>query len=515
MVYRYSVWDGQHGFPDIDKDRLLSHLERNLTEFGDLPTALWKLQREGMDDDDGHHLPGNRELYQRLEDRKRELSSLPGLAEMARALRRQIERITEIESPPGLPEDVTGQLAALKKHPFTDPAARQEFDRLMKALRDNSLEPLSGSGSAPVGAGAGHQARPSLSDALELLSELQLMDRLEAQLRQAQRRHDLSSLDTGLVSRVLGPDSARGIERLRRLDSMLLNAGFIREQDDRWELTPRAIRRIGQRALEEIYARIRRDAAGTHPANGGPGGERTEETHKYEFGDDFNLHLLNTVMNSLRRAPRKPPLSLLPDDFETIKTQPASRAATALLLDLSRSMPRHGNFQPAKRTALALSELVRSRFPTDSLYVIGFSTHARQIRPQDLPVMSWDERDRYTNIQHALWLACRLLSRNATASKQVLLVTDGEPTAHIDHGRVVARFPPTHETRLATLAEVRNCTADGITINVFIFEGADYSQDFITGLTRINRGRVFFTSKESLGRYVLMDYVARRHKILQ
>lgn len=241
---------------------------------------------------------------------------------------------------------------------------------------------------------------------------------------------------------------------------------------------------------------------------------KLEETKKYEFGDDFNLHILNTVMNTLRREPRKPPLFLAPDDFETMKTEPLTRTATALLLDLSRSMPHHGNFQAAKRVALALMELIRSRYPTDSLYVIGFSTWARQIAPVDLPVLGWDSRDRHTNIQHALWLARRLLAREASAGKQIILVTDGEPTAHIENGQVSARYPPTERTRLMTLTAVRNCTEDGITINSFIFEGAEFTQEFI-GLAKINRGRVFFTSAQTLGRSVLMDYVARRSRVVQ
>jgi uncharacterized protein with von Willebrand factor type A (vWA) domain len=297
---------------------------------------------------------------------------------------------------------------------------------------------------------------------------------------------------------------------------MLTGAGYVREAEDGLELTTRAIRRIGQKALEVIYAQIKRDRSGNHAGNtGGAGGMKLEETKKYEYGDDFNLHILNTVMNTLRREPRKPPLFLAPDDFETMKTEPLMRTTTALLLDLSRSMPRHGNFQAAKRVALALTELIRSRYPTDSLYIIGFSTWARQIVPVDLPVLGWDNRDRHTNIQHALWLARRLLARKASAGKQIILVTDGEPTAHIENGQASARYPPTERTRMMTLAEVRNCTEVGITINALIFEGAEFTEEFITGLAKINRGRVFFTNAQSLGRYVLMDYVARRSRLVQ
>jgi len=513
-TYRYSTWDGQQDFPDLDKDRLLIELERNLTAYGDLTTALWKMQREGIDDSEGKHLVGNRELYQRLEQKRRELQEHLDIAS-ARVLRHQLEKITDTEQLNDLPEDIDRQLEILKQYQFANPEAEKEFERLLNALQDNSLEPLGGSGNRPAGKGTGSGATTP-RDTLKLLSRLQKMDRLESQLKQNQRRHNLGALDENLIAEVLGEEALASIIRLSRLDSLLFNAGYIRETDKGSELTPRAIRRIGQKALEEIYAQIRRDGTGNHNLNySGSGGMRLEETKKYEFGDDFNLHLLNTVMNSLLREPQRPPLNLTPDDFETMKTEPMTRTATVLLLDLSRSMPRHGNFQSAKRTALALAELIRTRFPTDSLYVVGFSTYARQIMPDDLPTMSWDDRDRNTNIQHGLWLARRLLSREAGANKHIILITDGEPTSHIKNGVVFSRYPPTQYTRQMTLTEVRNCINDGITINTFIFEGADFSEDFINGLVKINRGKVFFTNAQSLGRYLLMDFISHESKVIQ
>jgi uncharacterized protein with von Willebrand factor type A (vWA) domain len=524
-IYHYSSWDGRQDFPDLDKDRLLSELERNLTAYGDLTTALWKMQREGIDDSEGRHLAGNRELYQRLEQKTRELQDRYDFSSIARALRRQLEKIIDTEQLTDLPEDIDQQLETLKQHRFSNPDARRELERLLSALQNNSLESLGGSGNKPsyVGTGKDAESEPhsikeplTLNDTLKLLALLQKMDRLEAQLKQNQRRHSLDGLDQNLVGEVLGEEVLVGMERLRHLDSLLLDAGYIRETDKGHELTPRAVRRIGQKALEEIYAQVRRNGAGNHNLDrSGAGGMRLEETKKYEFGDDFNLHLMNTVMNSLLREPQRPPLNLTPADFETVKTEPMTRTATVLLLDLSRSMPRHGNFQSAKRVALALTELIRTRFPIDSLYVVGFSTYARQIAPDDLPVMNWDNRDRHTNIQHGLWLSRRLLAREASANKHIILITDGEPTAHIENGTVFSKYPPTQHTHQMTLAEVRNCTEDGITVNTFIFEGADFTEEFINGLAKINQGRVFFTSAQTLGRYLLMDFIARKSKVIQ
>ncbi len=524
-IYRYSNWDGQQDFPDLDKDRLLVELEHNLTAYGDLSAALWKMQREGVQDDDGKHLVGNRELYQMIERKKRELQENLDFTAKARALRHQFDKIIENENVADLPEDIEQQLEFLKHHLFSNPDALKQLKKLLDALQQNSLEVLGGSENKPVytgeGKGAGSDSRRarqaiSLKDTIKLLSLLQKMDRLEAQLKKNQRCHSLDALDFDLVNDVLGQDALADVVRLSRLDAMLANAGYSRETERGLELTPRAIRRIGQKALEELYAKLRKNGIGNHNLNdAGYGGMRLDETKKYEFGDDFNLHLLNTVMNSLLREPRRPPLNLTPDDFETFQTEPMTRTATVLMLDLSRSMPRHGNFQPAKRVALALTELIRTRFPTDKLYIVGFSTYARQIKPADLPTMSWDERDRYTNIQQGLWLARQLFSREAGTNKQIILITDGEPNAHIENGVVFAKYPPTLQTRLITLAEVRNCTGDGISINTFIFKGAEFTEEFINGLAKINRGRIFFTSAQTLGQYVLMDYTGSRSKVIR
>ncbi len=522
-IYRYSNWDGQQDSPDLDKDQLLNELERNLTAYGDLSTALWKMQREGVEDSDGTHLAGNRELYQTLEQKKRELQENSDFTSNARSLRHQFEIIIESENVIDLPDDIEQQLEFLKHHVFINPDALREFTKLLDALQQNSFEPLGGSGNKPVGVGRGKSPQSriasqslSLKDTLRMLSLLQKMDRLEAQLKKNQRVHSLDTLDFELVNEVLGREALSDIIRLSRLDAMLANAGYTRETENGLELTPRAIRRIGQKALEEIYAKLRKKGIGNHYLkDAGYSGMRLEETKKYEFGDDFNLHLLNTVMNSLLREPRRPPLYLTPDDFETFQTEPMTRTATVLMLDLSHSMPRHGNFQPAKRVALALTELIRTRFPTDKLYIVGFSTYARQIKPADLPTMSWDERDRNTDIQHGLRLARQLLSLEAGANKQIILITDGEPTAHIENGTVFTKYPPTQQTRLITLAEVRNCTDEGISINTFIFKGAQFTEDFISSLAKINRGRVFFTSAQTLGEYVLMDYAAARSKVIR
>ena len=179
-VYRYSNWDGQQDFPDLDQDRLLVELEHNLTAYGDLATALWKMQREGVEDSDGKHLAGNRELYQMLERKKRELQENFDFTANARALRHQLDKIIENENVADLPEDIEQQLEFLKNHLFSNPDALEQLKKLLDAIQQNSLEPIGGSGNKPVNVGRGkspdsRNASQSLSlkDTLRLLSLLQ------------------------------------------------------------------------------------------------------------------------------------------------------------------------------------------------------------------------------------------------------------------------------------------------------------------------------------------------------
>jgi len=180
-----------------------------------------------------------------------------------------------------------------------------------------------------------------------------------------------------------------------------------------------------------------------------------------------------------------------------------------LLLDLSLSMPMRDNFLAAKKVALALHALIAGRYPRDYLGIVGFSQVARPLRPEQLPEVSWDFVTG-TNMQHALLLARRQLARQS-GTRQIVMITDGEPTAHIEaDGGVFVHYPPVRETVASTLAEVTRCTADGIRINVFMLDATDHLQAFVERMTRMNRGRAFFTTPETLGSYVLVDFLEHK-----
>jgi uncharacterized protein with von Willebrand factor type A (vWA) domain len=353
----------------------------------------------------------------------------------------------------------------------------------------------------------------SYTEALKLMEELRKMDQLENQLKDSQYSRNLDGIDEKLLREMLGEESARELERLKGITDVLEEAGYIRLKDGRYELTPLGMRKIGQKALEDIFAELRKDRVGGHNIKfKSPGGERTDETRKYQFGEDFNLHLQKTLMNSLHRQTAKLPLQLKVDDFEIYETEGVTRSATVLMLDLSLSMPMRGNFQAAKRVAIALDSLIRSQYPKDSLQIIGFSSYARQLKKEDLSYMSWDDFDPYTNMQHGLYLARKLLSKERSTNKQIILISDGEPTAHFEEGHIFFRYPPTLRTLQLTLQEVKRCTQKGIVINSFILESGRSLGAFVNEMARINKGRVFFTNASSLGQYLLVDYISGKKR---
>ncbi len=355
----------------------------------------------------------------------------------------------------------------------------------------------------------------SYSEAMRLMEELQKMDRLQQQLAQSQRSFSLDGVDEDLLKELLGEEAANDLGNLRELAKILEDAGYIRRKDGRLELTPRGIRKIGQKALHEIFSQLRKDRLGGHNIKKrGNGGERVEETKKYQFGDDFEIDLQKTIMNSLQREHAGVPVKLKVEDFEVAQRETLTRMATVLLVDLSLSMFMNGRLQAAKRTAMALDSLIRSQFPKDNLYIIGFSRVAGEIKKEDLPFVNWNGYEHGTNIHHALRLARKKLDAERSGNKQIILISDGEPTAHMEGERVYFQFPPSFRTLALTLGEVKRCTQKGIVINTFMLDESSYFSSFVIQMARLNRGRVFFANPDDLGKYILVDYVAGKNKRL-
>ena len=348
------------------------------------------------------------------------------------------------------------------------------------------------------------------AEAAGLMDRLGDMDQLENLLRSASSPGALADVDLDAARDLLGDQAAESLERLADLAKMLEDAGLIEQREGRLELTPRGLRQIGQNALADLFSHLAKDRLGRHQADRtGSGHERSYETKPYEFGDPFNLNIERTVRNALRRSGRGTPVRLSPEDFEVERTETLTRSSTVLMLDLSLSMPMRDNFLAAKKVAMALHSLISSQFPRDYLGIVGFSEVARELKPAQLPEVSWDFVYG-TNMQHAFALSRRLLARQS-GTKQIIMITDGEPTAHIQpNGEVFFSYPPVQETVDMTLAEVMRCTREGVRINTFMLDATTYLKAFVEKLAQLNRGRAFFTTPENLGSFVLVDFIEQK-----
>jgi uncharacterized protein with von Willebrand factor type A (vWA) domain len=409
-----------------------------------------------------------------------------------------------------LSADQRAQLQALAQSLFEDMDLRWQVERLADNLRRAVPDAGWGrryrfTGQDPLG----------LADAAAAALRLGEMDQLEQFLRSASSPGALAEVDLEQVEKYLGEDGARSLDRLARLAKELEEAGLIEQREGRYELTAAGIRRIGQRALSDLFSKLAKDRLGGHrDIRLGMGHEPEGQTKPYEFGDPFTLDIQRTVHNAVRRLGRGTPVHLAPEDFEISRTEHLTRASTVLMVDLSLSMPMRDNFLAAKKVAIALHTLISTRFPRDFLGLVGFSEVAREIKPEELPEVSWDFVYG-TNMQHGLLLSRRLLAHRP-GSKQIIMITDGEPTAHLvpepggDGYDVFFNYPPVPETVRATLAEVLRCTKAGITINTFMLDANRSLQGFVEQMTQLNRGRAFFTTPEDLGDYVLVDFLEHR-----
>ena len=350
----------------------------------------------------------------------------------------------------------------------------------------------------------------NMESANQLMQEMGDLDQLENLLKGTANPGALAEVDIDRARELLGDETAESLDQLAEMARMLEEAGLIENKEGKYELTPRAIRRIGQNALGDLFTKLHRDKMGRHELQQmGSGHEREYTTKPYEWGDPFNLHIEKTIRNSITRTGGGTPVSLTPEDFEVERTEHLVRSSTVLMLDLSLSMPMRDNFLPAKKCAMAMYSLISSQYPRDYLGMVGFSEVARKLTAADLPEVSWD----YvygTNMQHGFILAREMLSKQS-GTKQIIMITDGEPTAHIDrHGQPYFSYPPTRETVDKTLAEVAKCTKDGIRINVFMLDATSHLTSFIEKITQMNGGRAFFTTNQNLGDYVLVDFVENK-----
>ncbi|MDZ5445182.1 VWA domain-containing protein [Micromonospora sp. 4G57] len=350
-------------------------------------------------------------------------------------------------------------------------------------------------------------------EATGALGEIAELDELLDQLDQEHTGATLDDVDVDAVARTLGRDAADDVRRLRELERELRRQGWVSRDADGLTLSPKALRRLAGTALRRVFADLTAGPRGQHDLrSAGAAGEVSGASRQWEYGDEQPLDVVRTLTRAVRRAGPTVPVQLAVEDFEVVETERRASAAVALCVDLSYSMISQGRWGPMKQTALALSHLVATRFPQDALQIVGFGREALPLTQQELAAVEPD-MEQGTNLQHALRLAGRHLRRHPGAEPVVLVVTDGEPTAHLDpdDGEAYFHWPPLPETIEATIREVDKLTRYGATLNLFMLGDDPGLRRFVDAVARRSKGRMFTPDLDDLGEYVVSDYLRARH----
>jgi len=533
-IWVYSRWDGSQEEFSLDAQQALDALSELMMEGLDAREALeWMRQHgfelAGLD----MRVMGLEELIDEL---RSEVESLydrydPSRAteDMARrledildreqdAIHRQAgfesQRMNEFLDRRHAPADrLSDAIERFRQHEFQDEQAGEDFRELLDELdRLRQLEQfLESRGDRFRG-----REQADYETAQEIRERIEMLEQMARDLAQG----NLQQISPEALRELLGDEAARSLILVRDLESRLRGAGFLRENAP--ELTPRAIRRIGAAALADVYSALRKGLSGGHETSAqGLGTPRPDETKPWQWGDPLDLDIVKTVMNGVLRAAAgtegaaRLPVRLEVDDFEAREMDYSTQTTTVLLLDMSWSMSWAGRFPAAKRVALAMDHLIRTRFPRDRFFVVGFSTRARELSIRELPEVSWDMGDPFTNLQEGLMVADRLIRQNPSTSPQILVITDGQPTAYFKEGQLRVEWPMgfggvSPHAVAETLGQVRRTTAQGVTINTFMLDDAPELVGFVERMTQINKGRAFYTHPQQLGSFLMVDYISRR-----
>jgi uncharacterized protein with von Willebrand factor type A (vWA) domain len=402
----------------------------------------------------------------------------------------------------GLTPEQRAELARLAEAVLGDVDLDFQVSQLAQSLRD--LAP-----NLPWDAPAQgwNEGSGPLSATVDLIERMSEYDELESTLAGDYAGAELSDVDEDKLRRTLGDDAVRDLRRLKAIERALQDSGVVRRARGRLELTARGAKLLGERSLTRLLSAVAREP--THRARGGQA-EPTGQTRQWHFGDAEPISVQRTVYNAVARSGPGERVSLLAEDFEVTETETRPQTATALLLDLSFSMPLGGHWVPAKRMVLALNALIEGKYPQDSLYLVGFSDYAREIKPSELASAGW-EQVHGTNMQHAFMLARRLLGEDPSPVRQVIMVTDGEPTAHLgEDGGALFHWPPVRATGEKTLREAMRLARSGISINVFMLERSPGLVRFMDKLARATGGQVIPAHSRDLESTIVGDYVRRR-----
>lgn len=537
---RYSRWDGTKTWLDLDDEDMSSRLFEELSNYMSwslsAQEALEWLMRQGLKLPEFNlRVMGTDELLQELRHQRQLAFQKHNFNNALDEIHNKLQRIVECEL-----QTARQSLGAI--HP--------EFQR-----REETLRSLPNRASAAVDHLARYQQEQGFLDAEaqrlfeELQAQQELLKELEqfilrygrqfqgpesldfqgagevmaqfkqmASLAEALRSGKFQNISIDDFKQLLNEEAIQSVVILSNFADHLEKSGFVYRSDDGIRLTPKGFRQIGQSALKEIFKNLRKDQFGLHAqSRRGASTINPEERAPYEFGKAFNVHIMGTLKNAIYRGVQGRRLRLLPEDFEVFEEDHETQATTVLMLDMSWSMSRDGRFPAAKRVALAMDHLIRITYPRDHYYTIGFSTRARQLSAEQLTEATWDPSDPFTNIQEGLWLSRQLFRKHRSVNRQVIIITDGQPTATHINGYTNAQWPgfmgsiPPDIYR-ETLKEVDHCTREKVVINIFMLDDNPVLTKFVEEIVRINRGRAFYSLPHNLGKYLLVDYLARRRK---
>jgi uncharacterized protein with von Willebrand factor type A (vWA) domain len=528
MVHiRYSRWNAERG-DGFDSDAVFDQLNDYMNDTGDLQQAMRRLMQKGIKKGDKQSKGVDDLLAQvaremrRLYDENRLQSAMDEIQEQLDSIVEQEQQTLQELDEAGqdmqakkqflndLPGKTSDAIDKLSSYGFENSQAEKEFQQL--ALQLDQIRKLENwmrrEGSLFRG-----QNPMDFQQAMDVMERMEELRRLESQLSSMQLR----DVDRELLEKLLGGDPMQDFEGVMRMQSLLEEGGYVVEQGERFELTPRGVRRVGQLALRDIYQQLRRDAMGQHATrHRGTQALMTENTRPYVQGDPLNINMVQTLKNALLHGGGVP-VRIRPGDFAVYESEHSTRAATVLLLDMSWSMSWEGRFAAAKKVALAMESLVRALHPRDYFGIVGFFTRAVELKPKDLPQATWNMGDPFTNLQDGLHLAAELLDRKPGPNQQMIVITDGQPTAYCRQGRLYCEWPLSFggiSQRAAeeTLREAERITRKGITINTFMLDDSPVLRGFVDDLTRINKGRAFYTRPDRLGEYLLVDYLSHQRK---
>ncbi len=423
-----------------------------------------------------------------------EIDSIEALVDY---LERQAKQMASLLK--SMPEEMRRQLQETMQALLQDDHLQWDLMQMSDLIEQITGRPLgraySFSGNTPAG----------LDEAMDVMRGLNEANELERQLREAMGDLNFDGVDRDLMRKIMGDEDVAALEEIERIARLLEESGLARREGDDLELTPRGMRRIGERALRDLFAELRQDRVGQHDVNSrGASSEQVHDTKPWEFGDPFLVDIGASISNAVRRAGPGVPVQIEPGDLEVHRREALISSATVIAMDMSRSMFSNGAFIEAKRIALALNTLIKSRFPRDYLDLVVFSYYATQLAPERLLQSDWVDWSG-TNIGAALTKSRQLLGKRKSANRQIILITDWRPRPtwgpYGDEGTIEAM-----------LKEVKRCTQAGIRIDTFMMDSDPSSMALAQSMMRINKGRVFFGAPGKVGRYVLVDYLRNKRK---